>query len=91
VKNREALEQKAGPDASKLLLRSIPTGANVWVDGSYVGKAPMLLIVAPGKYHVKFRGQRQDYAESNVDVLPRETREISPTLTMRYPIRATVR
>ena len=91
VKNRQALEQKAGTNAGKLLLRSVPTGANVWIDSAYVGKTPMLLILAPGKYHVQLRDQRQDYAEGNVDLLPRETREFVPALTVRYPIRATVR
>jgi hypothetical protein len=91
VKNRQALEQKAGFDAGKLLIRSVPSGANVWVDGAYVGKTPMLLVVAPGKYHVQLRDQRQDYAEGNVDLLPKETREFGPTLTVRYPIRATLR
>jgi PEGA domain len=91
VKNRQELEQKAGFDAGKLLIRSVPSGANVWVDGAYVGKTPMLLILAPGKYHVQLRDQRQDYAESKVDLLPKETREFAPTLTVRYPVRATVR
>ena len=91
VKNRQALEQNAGPTAAKLLIRSVPTAANVWIDGAYVGKTPMLLILAPGKYQVKLRDQRQDYAESNIDLLPRETREYGPTLTVRYPTRATVR
>ena len=91
VKNRQVLEQKAGFDAGKLLIRSVPSGANVWVDGAYVGKTPMLLIVAPGKYHVQLRDQRQNYAEGNVDLLPKETREFGPTLTVRYPTRATAR
>jgi|SRR5208282_4427046 len=91
VRNREALEHKAGFDACKLLIRSVPSGANVWVDDAYVGKTPMLLIVPPGKYHVQLRDQRLDYAEGNVDLLPKETREFAPVLTVRYPVRATVR
>lgn len=58
VVNRKALEQNAGKDASKLLLRSTPSPAQVWVDGAFVGNTPMLLIVAPGKYEVEARGQR---------------------------------
>jgi PEGA domain-containing protein len=91
VKNRQALEQKAGFDACKLLIRSVPSGANAWVDGAYVGKTPMLLIVPPGKYHIQLRDQRLDYAEGNVDLLPKETREFGPALTVRYPVHATVR
>ena len=88
--NRQALEQRAGSDASKLLLRSVPSGAQVWIDGALVGNTPMLLIVAPGKYRVQIRGQRLEYAERAVALLPRETVELAVPLVPRYPTRASV-
>src|SRR6185437_1613601 len=48
VVNRRALEQNAGENASKMLLRSTPSQAQVWIDGKFVGNTPLLLIVAPG-------------------------------------------
>src|SRR5216684_3027137 len=48
--NRKEFEESAGRDAGKLLMRSTPTGAQVFVNGRMVGKAPLLLILAPGKY-----------------------------------------
>jgi len=89
--NRQALEQRAGPDAGKLLLRSVPTGAQVWVDGALVGNTPILLIVAPGKYRVEMRGQRLEHAERAVALLPHETVELALPLVPRYPTRASVR
>jgi hypothetical protein len=91
VVNRQALEQRAGQNAGKLLLRSVPTAAQVWIDGAYVGNAPMLLIVAPGKYRVEMRGQRSERAARAVDLLPHETREVVLPLAVRYPTRASVR
>jgi hypothetical protein len=88
--NRQALEQRAGKDASKLLLRSAPTGARVWIDGAPVGSAPLLLIVAPGKYRVEMRGERLDHAERAVALLPRETVEVVLPLVPRYPTRVSV-
>ncbi len=88
VANRQALEQRAGHDAGKLLLRSVPTGAQVWIDGALVGSTPMLLILAPGKYRVEARGQRLDHAERTVGLLPHETMELSLPLMARYPTRA---
>ncbi|HEY6902908.1 MAG TPA: PEGA domain-containing protein [Candidatus Acidoferrales bacterium] len=85
VANRNALEQSAGKDASKLLLRSTPSPAQVWVDGAFVGNTPMLLIVAPGKYEVEVRGQRLESAKQTVALLPRETREVSFKMTVLYP------
>lgn len=88
--NRQALEQRAGRDASKLLLRSAPAGAQVWIDGALVGNTPMLLIVAPGKYRVEMRGPRLEHAERAVALLPHETVELALPLVPRYPTRAVV-
>jgi hypothetical protein len=88
--NREVLERKAGNHPGKLLLRSSPSGAQTWVNGAFVGNAPLLLIVAPGKYQVEFRGQRMEHAVRTVDLLPDETRTVSLSLSARYPTHASV-
>jgi PEGA domain len=91
VVNRQALEQQAGSDAGKIMLRSVPTGAQIWINDMFVGNAPMLLIVAPGKYKIDARGPRSERMESSVDLLPHETRKVVLTLTARYPMRVSVR
>ena len=90
VVNRKALEQSAGGDASKLLLRSTPSPAQVWVDGAFVGNTPMLLIVAPGKYQVEVRGQRLESAKQTVALLPRETRELVFKMAVLYPTNVSI-
>jgi hypothetical protein len=87
--NRQALEQHAGKNACKLLLRSTPATAQVFVDGAFVGNSPLELVVAPGKYQIEMRGQRLDSARRTVDLLPRETREVALPLTARYPTHVT--
>ncbi len=89
--NRQALEQRAGQNPCKLLIRSVPTAAQVWIDGNFVGNSPMLLVLAPGKYRIELRGQRMEYASQVVDLLPKETREVALKLAVRYPTRASVR
>jgi PEGA domain len=91
VVNRQALEQRAGRDACKLLVRSQPSAAGVWIDGAFVGSAPLLLVLPPGKFKVELRGTKSQYASQAVALLPRETREVTVTLAVRYPTRATVR
>ncbi len=88
--NRQALEKRAGKNACKLLLRSTPTGAQVWIDGAFVGSTPLLLLVPPGKYQIQMKGQRLEYAKQVVSLLPRETQEVALTLAVRYPLRVTV-
>src|SRR5512146_833420 len=48
--NRRALEDKAGKDAAKLMLRSIPSDAYVRLDGKIVGRTPLLLVIPPHQY-----------------------------------------
>jgi hypothetical protein len=91
VTNRQALEQKAGQDAGKLLLRSVPSGGQIWINGVFVGNSPMLLILAPRKYQVEMRGKRSEQGSRTVDLLPRETREVSVPLVARYPTSVTIR
>lgn len=85
VVNRETLAKNAGKDAAKMLLRSAPSDARVWVNGAFVGTTPLLLIVPPGKYHVKMADDRLDSKEQDLGVLPRETREFLLRLAVRYP------
>ena len=90
--NRKAFEESAGRDPGKLLMRSTPTGAQIFVNGRLVGRAPLLMILAPGKYKVEMRGQRQDYGERTVGrLLPNETQDIALTLSPLYPTRVSTR
>jgi hypothetical protein len=89
LRNRQALEQHAGKNACKLLLRSTPSTARVFVDGAFVGNSPLELVMAPGKYQIEMRGPRLDSAQRQVDLLPRETRDVAMSLTARYPTHVT--
>jgi hypothetical protein len=88
--NRSALEASAGKDASKLLLRSTLTDSKVWINGKPVGKTPMLLILAPGKYEIEVVAADSTRTQSTVALLPRETRELTLNLLPRYRARVTL-
>ena len=89
--NRKAFEESAGREPGKLLMRSTPAGAQIFVNGRSVGRAPLLMILAPGKYKVEMRGQRQDYGQRTIGLLPNETQDIALTLSPLYPIRVSTR
>src|ERR1700722_19418358 len=80
--NRRNLEQRAGKDAAKLLLQSVPSEALISIDGSCVGRTPLLLIVPPGEYKVEMRGQQREIVERLVELQPSETQQISLTLPL---------
>jgi hypothetical protein len=84
--NRKALESRAGKDAAKLMLRSAPDPGSVRIDGKPIGKTPLLVILPPGVYQVEVEGgPRAGYGRRQVDLLPKETREVVLDLKPRYP------
>jgi hypothetical protein len=89
--NRKALEARAGKNAAKLMLRSEPSKASVRVDGKPVGQTPLLLMVAPGVYKVEMEGLSTQVARQQVDLLPKETREVLLALQSRYPTHVQLR
>jgi hypothetical protein len=84
-KNRQEFEKKAGEQAAKLLLRSEPTDAEIYLNGLYVGHSPLLMVVAPGKYDVEMRGPRHETEHSKVGVMPKETQTVLLKLNSEYP------
>jgi hypothetical protein len=80
---------KAGRDASRLLISSYPSQAQVWIDEKPVGTTPLLLIVPPGKYKIELRGSREESAKQEVALLPKEIREVAVKLGLRYPTHVT--
>jgi hypothetical protein len=89
--NRKALEDQAGSDAGKLLMRSWPSGAQIFINGAFVGHTPLLLMVAPGKYRVEMRGEHDDIAQRTLGLLANDTQEVTLKLTARYPARISTR
>ena len=87
--NVREFQLHAGKDAGKVLLRSTPVNAQVWINDKVVGKTPMLLVLAPGKYQVEMRGARGESGTNTVDLLPHETREVVVKLHQLYPSRVT--
>ena len=83
--NRKEFEDNAGERAGKLLLRSVPSGADVFVNGLLVGRTPLLMAVAPGPYKIEMRGARDDSGHVSVGVTPKETRTVAVELKQRYP------
>lgn len=73
------------------MMHSVPTGAQIFVNGFYVGRAPLLLLLAPAKYNVEMRGERQETGQRTISLLPAETQEIVVTLAPKYPGKVTIR
>jgi hypothetical protein len=85
VANRKEFEDNAGEKAGKLLLRSVPTGADVFVNDLLVGQTPLLIVIAPGAYKVEMRGGRDESGRATAGVMPKQTSTVAIELKQRYP------
>lgn len=85
--NRRAFEQAAGQNAATLSLKSTPAKAVVRIDGKPVGRTPLLISLAPGVYKVEMDGPRMEFGKQQINLGPRENREIELPLSVppRYP------
>lgn len=90
-KNRHDFEDNAGEEAGKLLFRSEPSGADIFINDLLVGRTPLLMIIAPGKYKIDMRGPRQESQHTTVGVMAKETQTIVLKLSQRYPASVTIR
>jgi len=89
--NRKDFEASAGEKAGKLLLRSVPSGAEIFVNDLLVGRTPLLMIIAPGKYKIDMRGPRQESGHRMVGIMPKETNTTLIYLSQRYPASVSIR
>jgi len=89
--NRKEFQDNAGENAGKLLLRSVPSGADIFINELLVGRTPLLMVIAPGKYTIDMRGPRQESGRSTVGVVPKETQTIVINLNPRYPTSISIR
>jgi len=83
--NRKKFEENAGKDAGKVLLRSVPNGASIFLNHMLVGDTPLLLFLAPGRYDVEMRGPRQQSGHRVLTVTAKQTQAIVIDLSERYP------
>jgi PEGA domain len=89
--NRKHFEINAGRDAGKVLFRSDPSDAQVFVNHLLVGHTPLLMFLAPGEYGLDMQGPRQETGHRMVGVIPKETQTVLIDLNQRYPTTVSLR
>jgi hypothetical protein len=89
--NRKNFEDNAGAKAGKLLFRSVPSGAEIFINDLLVGRTPLLMLIAPGKYKIDMRGPRQEMGHRMVGIMPKEIQTVLINLSQRYPVSVTIR
>ncbi|WP_169302025.1 PEGA domain-containing protein [Thermococcus gammatolerans] len=72
------------PLPSHLIINSVPSGSEVYVNGTYRGKTPLHLTIKPGTYNL--RVSKEDHGEYTTTFMlqPNETKTLNITLTPNY-------
>jgi PEGA domain len=83
--NRKDFEDNAGENGGKVLFRSVPDGADIFINDLLVGRTPLLMVIASGKYKIEMRGPREETGRTTIGVLPKETQTVVINLKQKYP------
>jgi len=89
--NCNALRERAGSDAAKLSVRSVPDRSMVWVDGLFVGTTPMELELAPGAHRVEVDGTGMKIHRQTIELSPKQSQELVVQLEPRYQTKIVLR
>ncbi|HEV2387846.1 MAG TPA: PEGA domain-containing protein [Candidatus Acidoferrales bacterium] len=85
VANRKWFEQQAGKDGGRLSIDATPAHASVWIDGKYVGRAPVSVSLPPGKHQVSLLGPRQENTRRDVEITAGQDQKLTIELKETYP------
>jgi hypothetical protein len=78
--NLQFFQAHAGPTAAEIAVRTVPDHASTWVDGRFVGPAPMTLKLAPGHHQILVRAlAMRDYTQE-FDLAAKQSQPINVAL-----------
>ncbi len=83
--NRQFFQTHAGPNAAEISVHTAPDNAAVWIDGKFVGPAPLDLKLTPGHHQVLVRSPNMQQSTQQFDVTPKQVLPIEFKLKAAYP------
>ncbi|HVB34862.1 MAG TPA: PEGA domain-containing protein [Patescibacteria group bacterium] len=83
--NRGWFAKQAGKKGAQLSIDAVPPGSRVWIDGKYVGQAPLTVTLPAGKHHLSLMGARQEHADRDVEIASGKNRHLEIHLQQTYP------
>jgi hypothetical protein len=89
--NREWFAKQAGKNGAQLTIDATPPQSSIWVDGKFVGKAPLTLTLPSGKHHLSLLGPRQEHAERDVNIVAGKNDRLAIQLHETYPTAVAIR
>jgi len=73
-------DDKARPGTGSVAIASDPAGAEIYVDGKFVGQTPSTLSLASGSHRIEVKSKGKQSWERNLDVMKDSQLTLHPTL-----------
>lgn len=89
--NREWFAKQAGKKGAQLTINATPPHSGVWIDGKFVGEAPVTLTLPPGKHELSLLGPRQQHTKRVVDISAGKNQRLDVQLAEVYPSAVSIR
>jgi hypothetical protein len=83
--NRQFFQTHAGPNAAEISVHTTPDNAAVWIDGKFVGPAPVDIKLVAGRHQVLVRSPNMQQSMMEFDLTPKQVLPIEFTLKSAYP------
>lgn len=78
--NLQFFRAHAGPTAAEIAVRTVPDHASTWIDGKFVGPAPLTLKLAPGHHQILVRAVAMHEYTQEFDLAAKQTQSIDVAL-----------
>lgn len=78
--NLQFFQAHAGPNAAQIAVRTVPDHASTWIDGKFIGPAPLTLKLAPGHHGILVRSMAMREYMQEFDLAAKQTQTIDVAL-----------
>jgi hypothetical protein len=78
--NLQFIQTHSGPNAAQIAVRTVPDRASAWIDGKFVGPAPLNLKLAPGHHQLLVRALNMQESMQEFDLAAKQTQSIDVAL-----------
>lgn len=89
--NLEFFQSHAGPDAASIAVHTVPDHASVWIDGKFLGTAPLLALkLAPGHHQILVRAPNMQESTRPFDLTAKQSQSLDFALKSSYQNQVTI-
>ena len=78
--NLQFFQTHAGPTAAEIAVRTVPDHASTWIDGKFVGPAPLTIKLAPGHHQILVRAISMHEYTQEFDLAAKQRQSIDVAL-----------